>query len=102
MPFRRNSLRCVKFYLRRKPLLAINLVLAINCKLLDNFQNPYNSQNFYSTVITTCPLKLQNTETRMEKDIFEDKGYITYLVISNLIFWSAAIWLLVSCLLKAE
>lgn len=38
----------------------------------------------------------------MEKDIFEDKGYITYLVISNLIFWSTAIWLLITCLLKAE
>jgi hypothetical protein len=38
----------------------------------------------------------------MEKDIFEDKGYLIYLVISNLIFWSTAIWLLVSCWFKAE
>lgn len=42
------------------------------------------------------------TEAGMDKDIFEDKGYITYLIISNLIFWSTAIWLLISCLLKGE
>lgn len=47
-------------------------------------------------------IAFQKKESVMEKDIFEDKGYITYLVISNLIFWGFAIWLVVTCFLMRE
>lgn len=38
----------------------------------------------------------------MENDIFENKGYITYLVVSNIIFWGFAAWLVIGSFLLRE